>query len=56
MTGGSSRGPRGGIPTSHLEAEPRTVEMFIFQRQMLGNGLLLLVQLTVTTFVKEVSK
>ena len=55
----SYRGARGGVPntTSQLEAKPRTVELFNFQRMtMLGNGVLVLVQLHITTFVKEVSK
>ena len=53
----SYRGARGGIPTSQLEAKPRTVELFNFQRMtMLGNGVLVIVQMHITTFVKEVSK
>ena len=59
MTGGSYRGPRGGVakPMSHLEAKPRIVDVLIFQRgRMLGNGLLVHVQLNISTFVKEVSK
>ena len=55
--GGSSRGPRGGVQTTQMEADPRTVEKFIFQRvRLLVNGLMLLVQIHITTFVKEVSK
>ena len=53
------RGPRGGVPitTSQLEANPRTVHMFNYQRMtMLGNGVLLNVQIHITTFVKEDSK
>ena len=59
MTGGSSRGPRGGVPitTSHLEAKTRTVDLLIFQRMcMLGNGLLVIVQRHITSFVKEFFK
>ena len=59
MTGGSYRGPRGGVakPMSHLEAKPRIVDVLIFQRgRMLGNGLLVQMHLIITSFVKEVSK
>ena len=57
MTVGSSRGPRGGLTTTQMKAKPRTVHLLILRRMsLLGNGVMLLVQLHFSTFVKGVSE
>ena len=57
MTRGSYRGARGGLPSSQMEAKTKTVDMLGLQRmRMLGNGVMVLVHLHCTTFVKAVSK
>ena len=57
MMGVSYRGPRGGFPNPTMEEKPRIVHKLIFQRvTMPGSGVIIFVQMHITTYVKEVSK